>query len=94
MKKNKRAALTSGSNLYLKNQLGNDFIPNGRGFQARCSFCWRELPDGGIRFDGIGACPIHFAIAKCLIEGLRRHRREYHAKFTKQINRAAEVATV
>lgn len=51
--------------------------PNQNNFQYECSFCLRELPSGGHRFDGIGACPLHFAIATKLIDGLRRHAANY-----------------
>lgn len=49
--------------------------------QYFCSFCWRELPNNSIRFDGIGACPLHFALCNKLIDGLREQRRNYAKQF-------------
>lgn len=49
--------------------------------QYLCSFCLRELPNNSTRFNGIGACPLHFALAHKLVDGLRDHRREYAKRF-------------
>ncbi len=46
-------------------------------FQYPCSFCARELPNGGIRFDGIGACPNCNRLAHQLVNALRMHRTNY-----------------
>jgi hypothetical protein len=54
--------------------------------QYLCSFCWRELPDNSIRFNGIGACPVHFKLARYLIDGLRRNKREYNRRF-REVNK-------
>jgi hypothetical protein len=79
MKGNEKAnAGHIGSNKYLGNEftMTND-ITKQIEFQYYCSFCWRTLPNGGIRFDGIGACPLHFALARKLIDGLREHTANY-----------------
>ena len=52
----------------------NNLIPKQNKFQYDCSFCLRELPSGGIRFAGIGACPLHFTLAERLINSLREYR--------------------
>ncbi len=46
-------------------------------FQWHCSFCLRELPNGGIRFDGVGACPNCSRLAHRLVNGLRMHWTNY-----------------
>ncbi len=48
-----------------------------RDFQYSCSFCWRELPDGGVRFAGFGVCPPHLKLAETIVDALRRHRARY-----------------
>ncbi len=82
--KEKAVALESdGSIIKLNLPTMKNSTPTGSKFQYLCSFCWRDLPNNSIRFDGIGACPVHFRLAKKLVNGLRRHRRDYHAKFNK-----------
>ncbi len=48
-----------------------------RDFQYLCSFCWRELPNGGLRFAGFGVCPPHLKLAETIVDALRRHRARY-----------------
>jgi hypothetical protein len=42
--------------------------------QYLCSFCWRELPDNGLRFAGFGVCPLHLKLAEIIVDALRRHQ--------------------
>lgn len=49
--------------------------------QYFCSFCWRELPNNSIRFNGIGACPKCFELSHLLVDGLRTQEREYSKRF-------------
>ena len=49
--------------------------------QYLCSFCWRELPNNSIRFNGTGACPQCFKLAHKFVDSLRRHQREYSKRF-------------
>ncbi len=51
--------------------------PKPRAFQYKCSFCWRELPDGGVRFAGFGVCPVHLKLAETIVDGLRGHAANY-----------------
>lgn len=46
-------------------------------FQYECSFCLRELPSGGIRFNGFGACPRCYRLAHQFVDALRGHRANY-----------------
>jgi hypothetical protein len=48
-----------------------------RDFQYLCNFCWRELPNGGLRFAGLGVCPPHLKLAETIVDLLRRHRARY-----------------
>jgi hypothetical protein len=48
-----------------------------REFQYLCSFCWRELPDNGLRFAGFGACPPHLKLAETIVDLLRGHAANY-----------------
>jgi hypothetical protein len=48
-----------------------------REFQYKCSFCWRELPNGGLRFSGFGVCPPHLKLAEKIVDLLRGHRARY-----------------
>ncbi len=67
-----------GSNKYLTDDLTmNNDTPNQIKFQYECSFCHRELPNGGVRFDGIGACPYHYKLAVRFVDLLRGHRANY-----------------
>jgi hypothetical protein len=58
------------------NEQGNN-NSKPRDFQYSCSFCWRELPDGGVRFAGFGVCPPHLKLAETIVDALRRHRARY-----------------
>ena len=49
-----------------------------------CAFCWCELTDGGIRFQGIGACPLHYRVACKLVSGIEEYQRHYKARFTNE----------
>ncbi len=78
MNKNKAVSAKDGSNTHLIEQLTmTNHKPNQHKFQYECSFCLRELPSGGHRFDGIGACPAHYALAFKLVDSLRAHRARY-----------------
>jgi hypothetical protein len=46
-------------------------------FQYRCSFCWRELPNGSVRFAGFGVCPPHLKLAETIVDLLRGHAANY-----------------
>jgi hypothetical protein len=48
-----------------------------REFQYKCSFCWRELPNNGLRFAGFGVCPPHLKLAETIVDLLRGHRAAY-----------------
>ncbi len=74
--KGNAANVTSNNNLNTQLSMTN-LIPKQNIFQYDCSFCLRELPSGGIRFAGIGACPLHFILAERLINSLREHRANY-----------------
>jgi hypothetical protein len=50
-------------------------------FQYSCSFCWRELPDGGLRFAGFGVCPPHLKLAETIVDLLRGHAANYSNRF-------------
>jgi hypothetical protein len=56
--------------------MNNRSTPSNK-FQYKCSFCWRELPNGSTRFAGLGACPLHLILAERLVNSLRRHRANY-----------------
>jgi hypothetical protein len=61
----------------------NQYTPKERIFQYKCSFCQRELPNGGWRFAGFGACPPHLKLAETIVDALRRHRARYfNSNFT------------
>ncbi len=67
-----------GSNKNLTNDLTmTNHKPNQNKFQYECSFCRRELPSGGHRFDGIGACPRCYRLAHQFVGALRGHRANY-----------------
>jgi hypothetical protein len=53
------------------------YTPTKSLFYYNCSFCFRELPNGGIRFDGVGACPHCFMLAHRLVDTLRQHEVNY-----------------
>jgi hypothetical protein len=48
-----------------------------RDFQYKCSFCWRELPSGGVRFAGFGVCSPHLKLAETIVDALRQHKARY-----------------
>jgi hypothetical protein len=55
--------------------------PKSRDFQYLCSFCWRELPDNGLRFAGFGVCAPHLKLAETIVDALRRHAANYANSF-------------
>ncbi len=62
-----------------------NLTPKPRDFQYQytCSFCWRELPDGGVRFAGFGVCPPHLKLAETIVDLLRGHRaRHFNSNLT------------
>ncbi len=79
MSNEKAEALESdGSNTYLNNSITmTNHKPIRNKFQYHCSFCWRELPNGGVRFAGFGVCPPHLKLAETIVDALRRHRARY-----------------
>jgi hypothetical protein len=52
-----------------------------RDFQYSCSFCWRELPNGSVRFAGFGVCPPHLKLAETIVDLLRGHAANYSNRF-------------
>jgi hypothetical protein len=52
-----------------------------RDLQYKCSFCWRELPNGGLRFAGFGVCPPHLKLAETIVDLLRGHAANYSKRF-------------
>ncbi len=46
-------------------------------FQYHCSFCACELPDDGLRFNGVGACPACNDLAHLWVNSLREHAANY-----------------
>ncbi len=80
MQSEKPVATNNGSMLRTDNGLTMDTIPQTKPkFQYECSFCLRELPSGGHRFDGIGACPRCFKLAHQFVDALRGHRANYYS---------------
>jgi hypothetical protein len=76
MKNEKGISTKDASNTDLTNQLTmTNLKTNQNKFQYDCSFCLRELPSGGIRFNGIVAGPLHYALARKLVDGLHDHHR-------------------
>ena len=81
--KNKKALVfgeTIGSN---KNFDQNDYKPSRflRQYLYFCSFCWRELSNNSVRFNGIGACPVCLKLSHLFVDSLRQYRREYSKRF-------------
>lgn len=76
MKSEKAIFCRDGSNTKLTERMTNH-KPNQNKFQYECSFCLRELPSGGHRFDGFGACPRCYQLAHLFVDGLRRYRANY-----------------
>jgi hypothetical protein len=62
-----------------REQTNNNSKP--REFQYKCSFCWRELPRNGTRFDGFGVCPLHLKLAETIVDALRRQAANYSNRF-------------
>jgi hypothetical protein len=50
-----------------------------KNFTYKCSFCWRELPNGGWRVAGFGVCPPHLRLAETIINALRKHHADYRS---------------
>ncbi len=77
MKNEKKALAQTRAGLltYKMKQLNHTTAQNQ--FQYLCSFCWRELPDGGVRFAGFGVCPVHLKLAETIVDGLRGHAANY-----------------
>ncbi len=75
-------ALVFGETIGLdKNFDHSNFKPSRFPRQYPCSFCWRELPNNSVRFNGIGACPNCFKLSHLFVDSLHRHRREYSKRF-------------
>jgi len=72
MKNEKTAVYHNGGSTNFNEQM--NYKPNQTKFQYKCSFCLRELPNGGIRFDGIGACPMCNRLAHLFVGAKRQHR--------------------
>ncbi len=79
MNNKKAGALESiGSNIRTENGLTMDNnTPNQNNFQYHCSFCLRELPSGGHRFNGFGACPACDDLAHLWVDSLREYEANY-----------------
>jgi hypothetical protein len=90
MENKKAVATNNGSDTCKANSLTKK-NHTGKHFIYQCSFCWCELPDNSVRFKGIGACFIHFALAQIFVDSLREHERNYHAKLQSQIDVVAEA---
>jgi cyclophilin family peptidyl-prolyl cis-trans isomerase len=72
----KPAAENNGRDIRLK--LTTYSIPQTqKNFTYLCSFCWRELPNNGTRFDGFGVCPPHLKLAETIVDLLRGHAANY-----------------
>ncbi len=69
--------LTNKTNSKENQFIMNDNTTNIIKFQYRCSFCWRELPNGSTHFDGFGACPRCFRLAHTFVDALRGHEANY-----------------
>ena len=79
--KNKKA-LVFGETMGLdKNFDQSNFKPSLFPRQYLCSFCWRNLPNNSVRFNGIGACPKCFRLSHRFVDSLRRNEREYSKRF-------------
>ncbi len=78
MKSKKPVATNNGSNIRTDKRLTmKNLTTTQNNFQYDCSFCLRELPSGGHRFDGFGACPRCYRLAHTLVDALRGHRANY-----------------
>ncbi len=78
MKNKKGICAKDAPNTALGNELTMDNLTTLRNkFQYNCSFCWRTLPTGSTRFNGIGACPKCFNLAHRFVDALRGHRANY-----------------
>jgi hypothetical protein len=78
MNKNKADAANIGGFINLGHELTMiNNTPNQNKFQYECSFCLRELPSGGHRFNGFGACPRCYRLAHLFVDALRDHRANY-----------------
>ncbi|MEJ7860730.1 MAG: hypothetical protein WKF90_03730 [Pyrinomonadaceae bacterium] len=69
--------LTNKTNSKENRFVMNNNTPNRNEFQYDCSFCLRELPNGGIRFNSFGACPRCYRLAHLFVDALRGHRANY-----------------
>ncbi len=78
MKSEKAISAKDGSNTNLNTRTNMNRLPQTKPqFQYQCSFCLRELPNGGHRFDGFGACPRCYRLAHQFVDALRGHRANY-----------------
>ncbi len=59
----------------------NQSNTNQNKFQYDCRFCQCDLPNGGTRFNGFGACPRCFRLAHHLVNGLRTHWQNYFSNW-------------
>jgi hypothetical protein len=55
----------------------NRITQNKSKFQYSCSFCACELPIGGTRFNGVGACAACNDLAHLWVDSLRDHEANY-----------------
>ncbi len=79
MKSEKANALNIGSNKKLNKTITmHNHTPKQFTFQYTCSFCQCELPDGGVCFNGIGACPACNDLAHRWIKSLWEHWVNYY----------------
>ncbi len=78
MKNEKPFALTKGLNTNLENKLTmENHTTTENKFQYECDFCQRELPSGGHRFAGFGACPRCYRLAHLFVDALRGYWANY-----------------
>jgi hypothetical protein len=77
----KPAARNSRLNMGLDKLTIQSITQTSRTFAYKCSFCWRELPNGGLRFAGFGVCPPHLKLAETIVDLLRGHAANYSNRF-------------
>ncbi len=76
---NKKPVSTTGLNKKMNQTITvSNYNPNKILFQYRCSFCQCELSDGGLRFNGVGACQPCDELALLWVKSLRQHRANYY----------------
>jgi hypothetical protein len=77
----KPAAENNGRDIRLKLTTYSISQKTQKNFTYLCSFCWRELPDNGLRFAGFGVCAVHLRLAETIVDALRGHAANYSNRF-------------